>query len=201
VPGPRTLVVATRNAGKLREIVALLTGLPVQVVSLEAYPDLPEVEEPHDTFAANATAKACETARATGHWALADDSGLAVDALDGAPGVLSARVAGSDPARIAWLLAQLSGAPVARRTARFVCALCLASPESVLGQWEGTAEGVILDEARGHDGFGYDPVFLDPGTGRTFAEMTRDAKSAISHRGRALRAFAADLPGLLAAQP
>jgi XTP/dITP diphosphohydrolase len=199
VAGPRTLVVATRNAGKLRETEALLDGLPVRVVSLEAYPDLPEVEEPHDTFAANAAEKACQTARATGQWALADDSGLTVDALGGAPGVLSARVAGSDPARIAWLLEQLAGVPEAQRTAAFVCALCLAGPRGLLGQWEGRAEGLILDAPRGEGGFGYDPVFLDPATGRTFAELGRDEKGAVSHRGRALRAFAADLSELLSA--
>jgi XTP/dITP diphosphohydrolase len=201
VADPRTLVVATRSAGKRGEIAALLSGLPVQVVSLEAFPGLPEVAEPHDTFAANAAEKARETARATGEWALADDSGLTVEALGGAPGVLSARVAGSDPARIAWLLEQLAAVPEARRGGAFVCALCLAGPRGVLGQWEGRAEGVILGTPRGEGGFGYDPVFLDPATGRTFAELSREGKGAVSHRGRALRAFAADLPGLLASHP
>lgn len=193
----RRLVVATRNAGKLREISGLLAGLPVEVCSLADYPEVPEVPEPHETFAANAAEKATQVARATGHWSLADDSGLLVEALGGAPGVLSARVAGTDAGRITWLLERLEGVAAEGRGACFVCALCLATPDGVLGQWEGVASGVILTEPRGEHGFGYDPVFMDVASGRSFAELTTDQKAALSHRGQALMAFAAELPDLL----
>lgn len=186
---PRSLVVATRNQGKLREISALLQGLEIEVLSLDAFPGVPDVPEPHDTFLANAVDKAVVTARAVGTWAVADDSGLEVEALGGAPGVKSSRVAATDPARIAWLLDTLGDAPAEWRRARFVCAIALASPAGLEGRWEESVEGVITSAPRGDGGFGYDPVFLHPPTGKTFAEMTRDEKSAVSHRGKALRTF------------
>lgn len=186
---PRSLVVATRNQGKLGEIAALLGGLDVEVLALDAFPHAPDVPEPHDTFLANATAKAVATARALRMWAVADDSGLVVDALGGAPGVRSSRVASTDPARIAWLLGELRDVPPGRRRARFVCAIALASPEGLEGRWEESVEGVITSEPRGEGGFGYDPVFFHPPTAKTFAEMTREEKSAVSHRGKALRTF------------
>ena len=186
---PRSLVVATRNQGKLREIAALLEGLGVEVLALDAFPDAPNVPEPHDTFLANAVDKAVATARALGMWAVADDSGLEVEALGGAPGVRSSRVAPTDPERIAWLLNRLGDAPPDRRRARFVCAIALASPAGLEGRWEESVEGVITSAPRGEEGFGYDPVFLHPPTGKTFAEMTREEKSGVSHRGKALRTF------------
>lgn len=189
LPPISRLVVATRNEGKCAEIAQLLEGLGVEVLSLCDFPAAPEVEEPFATFAQNAAHKALETARAIGEWCLADDSGLEVAALNGAPGVKSARVADSDPARIAWLLGQMRAVPEGQRQARFVCALALASPEGVQGQWEGTVEGLILWAPRGDRGFGYDPVFWYEPLGKTFAELTREEKSAVSHRGRALRAF------------
>lgn len=188
----RRLVVATRNRGKLAELTELLADLPVEVLSLEAFPGAPEPEEPHATFAGNAAHKARLTAAALGEWVLADDSGLQVWALDGAPGVRSSRLAGSDPERIARVLARLGAAPPSARGARFVCALALASPQGVVGQWEGAVEGRLTDAPRGEEGFGFDPVFLYPPAGMTFAEMTRAQKSAVSHRGRALRAFVGD---------
>ena len=184
---PPTLVVASRNLGKVREIVRLLADLDVTVLSLADFPDVPEVPEPHDTFAANALKKALAVARATNSLALADDSGLCVDALDGAPGVLSARVAETDAGRIAWLLHELGNTPSAQRTARFVCVVAVATPDGAARTWEGRVEGVIAETPRGESGFGYDPVFLIPDLGRTFAELTADEKNAISHRGQALR--------------
>lgn len=194
---PRSLVVATRNQGKLREIAALLEGLQIDVLALDAFPHAPDVPEPHDTFLANAVDKAVVTARAVGTWAVADDSGLEVEALGGAPGVKSSRVAATDPARIAWLLERLGDAPPDRRRARFVCAIALASPTGLEGRWEESVEGVITSAPRGEGGFGYDPVFLHPPTGKTFAEMTRDEKSTVSHRGKALRTFRRALEEML----
>ncbi len=194
------LVVASRNAGKVREIRELLAGLFVRVLSLDDIPPLPETEEPHDTFAANAVEKALAVARASGYCALADDSGLCVDALDGAPGMKSARVAHDDPARIAWLLGRLSGVPVERRTAHFTCAVALASPDGAVETWEATAEGVIADTPAGENGFGYDPVFLVPALGRTFAQLSASEKNSISHRGKALRLFRADFVARLAGE-
>jgi len=195
---PERLVVATRNEGKLREIAELLKGLAVEVVSLADFPDAPEVEEPHDTFCANACEKALAIAAATGHWAVADDSGLEVDALDGEPGVKSARVAETDPERIAWLLQRLSGIAPEDRRARFVCCIALASPEGILGTWQETVEGLISDAPEGDNGFGFDPVFIYPPAGRTFARLSREEKSAVSHRGKALRAFRQDFEAVLA---
>jgi len=196
VSGPRRLVFATRNQGKLRELRQLLSDLPgLQVVSLDDLPGAPEVEEDRDTFAGNATKKAVETMRFCGLPVLADDSGLEVDALDSAPGVRSARYAGegaSDADRIDLLLRNLRGIPEARRTARFRCAVVLADPARPQGEVElreGACEGRILTEPRGAGGFGYDPVFLVPGEGLTFAELSAGRKNAISHRGRAVRAM------------
>jgi len=199
------LVVASRNLGKVREITRLLADLDVTVLSLAGFPDVPEVAEPHDNFAANAVEKAVAVARATNSLALADDSGLCVDALDGAPGVLSARVAETDAGRIAWLLDRLRDTPPARRSARFVCAVAVATPDGVARTWEGRVAGVIAAAPRGEGGFGYDPVFLVPDLGRTFAELTADEKNAISHRGQALRlarkALRQDIPSRPQASP
>lgn len=197
LPPIRRLVVATRNEGKRAEIAQLLDGLGIEVLSLRDFPGAPEVDEPFATFAENAAHKALQTARAIGEWCLADDSGLEVLALDGAPGVQSARVAASDPARIAWLLGRMQSVPEGQRQARFVCAVALASPEGIQGQWEGTVEGQILSAPRGENGFGYDPVFWYEPLGKTFAELSRDEKGAVSHRGRALRALRRALEGQL----
>lgn len=192
----RRLLVATTNRGKIAEIMRLLVGLPVEVVGLDAYPEAPELPEPYDTFAANAESKARAAAEFAGCWALADDSGLAVEALGGQPGVLSARYAPTDPERIARLLEEMRGLQGEQRRARFVCAVALARPGASLGLWQESCEGLIGEAPRGDHGFGFDPVFLYGD--RTFAEMSSDEKSEVSHRGKAMRAFAADFPGVLA---
>lgn len=195
---PPRLLVASTNGGKIREIRALLQGLDLEVVGLDAYPEAPELPEPFVTFAANAESKARAAAALGGAdlcLALADDSGLEVDALGGRPGVYSSRYAPSDPERISRLLGELEQVPEEQRTARFVCAVALVQGERLLGRWLGTCEGRIAAAPRGDHGFGFDPVFLQGD--RTFAELTAGEKNAVSHRGRALRAFAADLPGLL----
>jgi XTP/dITP diphosphohydrolase len=189
----QALIFATTNQGKLAELRALL-GEGWEVKSAADFPHLPEVEEDRDTFEGNAAKKAHAFASALGLWALADDSGLCVDALDGRPGVWSARYGADDQARIARLLGELSPTPEAARTARFVCALCLAGPEGEEKRSFGTCEGRIGLEQRGSNGFGYDPIFYLP-DGRSLAEYTRDEKSAISHRGAAFRAM---LPALRA---
>jgi XTP/dITP diphosphohydrolase len=193
------LLLATQNPKKRRELEALLAPNGITVLTPADVGGLPEVEEDQPTFAQNAAKKAVSAARALGMWALADDSGLEVAALGGEPGVRSARYAGepADDARNnAKLLAALAGLPDTRRAARFVCALALARPDSTLAlEVEGTAEGRILSAPRGDGDFGYDPLFLftEPGfqqTGRGFAELSGVEKSAVSHRGRALRELA-----------
>jgi len=187
---------ATRNANKVRELRHLLRDLGVEVLSLADRPDVPEVVEDGETFAANARKKALAVAAATRLPALADDSGLEVDALGGQPGVQSARYAGAghdDRANNQKLVEALAGVAPARRTARFRCAVALADPAGPLGAAvelrEGSCEGVILDAPRGEHGFGYDPLFLYPELGRTFAELTLDEKSRLSHRARAMAAM------------
>ncbi len=192
----RTLVIASGNAGKVREFEGLLRGLPLKV---QAQPEGLEVEETGSTFTANARIKAIAVAAATGEWALADDSGLSVDALDGAPGVHSARYAPSDPERIARLLQALQ-AEVNRR-ARFCAALCLAAPDgTVLLEVEGYCKGSITQSPRGDQGFGYDPIFEVDGTQTTFAQMTLQEKKALGHRGRAFALLEPRLRQLLSQQ-
>lgn len=194
-----TLLVATQNRHKAEEIAVLLADLPVRVQTLadvDPNLDLPETGE---TFLANARQKAVAAADLTGLLTLADDSGLAVDALDGAPGVHSKRFAATDAARIAKLLARLDATPDARRTARFHCAVVLARPGAVLAEIEETVEGRIIRAPRGDNGFGYDPVFLPDGFDRTLAELGMDEKNAISHRGKAFRKAAALLHALFVA--
>ena len=203
--GLKTLMIASGNAGKIREFASLLAGLNLEI---QPQPGGLEVEETGDTFAANARLKAIAVAQATGQWALADDSGLAVTALGGAPGVQSARYADSDPARIARLLAALDGANQERhqaglapdRSARFTAALALANPAGeVVLEVEGHCPGTILEAPRGSGGFGYDPVFFVPETGQTFAEMDKALKGRIGHRGRAFALLAPRLAPLLGA--
>ena len=195
----RTLLVATGNPHKVEEIAAVLEPLGFRLEGLGSVGrDLPEPEEDGETFEANARIKAIAYAGMTGRRCLADDSGLEVDALDGAPGVRSARFAGvgstraeRDAANNALLLERLRGVPAARRHARFVCAMCVADPDgTIVAESRGTFPGVILDAPRGTNGFGYDPLLFLPAEGRSSAELTADEKNARSHRGHAARLIA-----------
>jgi XTP/dITP diphosphohydrolase len=191
------LVLATRNEGKLRELARIIDS---QVIGLDEFPDAPDVPETGATFEANALLKARAVASHTGLPAVADDSGLCVDALNGMPGVLSARWAGrhgADQANLDLLLAQVADVPNARLGARFVCAAALVVPGA--GEWVTTGEvvGRLIREPRGSGGFGYDPIFQPDGFDLTTAEMTPEAKDAISHRGRAFRALAPLIAGNL----
>jgi XTP/dITP diphosphohydrolase len=211
----RPLVFATRNRGKLRELHELLPGIEVVTVDEAAARlgrELADVEEDRETFFGNAEKKAVEVALATGWPALADDSGLEVDALGGAPGVYSARFGGpvdaaalaaagvspgaahgGDAVRNHRLVAALASVPAAARTARFRCVLVLADPAGPLGDErlsaDGTCEGVLLEAPRGSGGFGYDPLFLVPAHGQTFAELPAATKAELGHRGRAMAAM------------
>jgi len=181
----KLLVVATGNPGKLREMQAYLENAGWE---LTLKPEELEIEETGDTFAANACLKASQVAQVTGQWAIADDSGLQVDALNGAPGVYSARYGKTDAERIARLLRELGD--VENRQAQFVCAVAIARPDGAIAlQAEGICPGEILHAPRGNGGFGYDPIFYVPEKQLTFAEMTRELKRSISHRGRAFTAL------------
>lgn len=182
----RKLVVATKNEGKAREVARILADLPFEVVSLSDYPDAPDVEETGSTFFENATIKARAYAAFTGELTLADDSGLEVDALDGAPGVFSSRFAPTTPERNAKLLEMMRDVPDGERSARFRCAIAIAAPDGQVRVSEGTVEGSIAHSEKGTNGFGYDPVFYVPELGKHMAELSPDEKNAISHRGKAL---------------
>ncbi len=194
-----TLVLATRNAAKIRELARIL-GEQVPLTGLDAFPGAPDVPETGATFEENALLKARAVARYTHLPAVADDSGLCVDALNGMPGVLSARWAGGhgdDQANLNLVLAQIADVPDARRGARFVCAAALVLPEDTREVVvTGTLVGRLTRASRGHGGFGYDPIFLPDGFDLTTAEMTPEAKDAISHRGRAFRALVPFITGL-----
>jgi XTP/dITP diphosphohydrolase len=181
------LVIATQNAGKLREYRALLDGLGLELRAADA----PQVEETAETYVGNARAKARAVAAHTGCPALADDSGLEVDALGGAPGVRSARFAarGGDAANTALLLERLSATPPGGRTARFRCAIVVVRADGAELIADGVCEGRITEAPRGTGGFGYDPVFFYPPLGRTFAELSSEEKDAVSHRARAVAAL------------
>jgi XTP/dITP diphosphohydrolase len=193
------LLLATGNLGKLRELRAILDGVPLELVGLRevGLGEPPEVEETGATFLDNARLKARAYAAWSGLAAVADDSGLEVDALGGAPGVRSARYAGegaSDQANLDKLLRELAGVPPERRRARFRCAAVLADPPGLVPEWrewhtEASWEGRIIEAPRGSGGFGYDPVFLPDGWDRTSAEVDAATKDAASHRGRAFRAL------------
>jgi XTP/dITP diphosphohydrolase len=190
-PGALPILLATRNAKKRRELARILAeaGAGVELLSLELYPEAGTAPETGTTFAANAREKALWYAHHTGQLCLADDSGLEVDALGGAPGVRSARYAGegaSDAENRRLLLRELAAIPRERRTARFRCAVALADEEELLFEADGVTEGTILDAERGDAGFGYDPLFHSVELGRTFAEVDSAAKDRVSHRGRAL---------------
>jgi len=194
------IVVGTRNKGKLREIRAILDGLPVSLGTLDRYPGAPKVVEDGDAFQANAVKKATELARALGRWVLAEDSGLEVDALDGRPGVYSARYAGeeqNDARNLAKVLNELQGVEPAKRGARFKCAAALARPEGLLLVVEGKCEGRISERARGQNGFGYDPIFIPAGFDKTFGELPPETKNKFSHRAKALRKLRAGLEKIL----
>lgn len=185
----KVLAAASKNRGKVAEITAALTGLPLTVIPVTDCGDFPEPEETGETFAANAELKARYYAAATGLICLADDSGLEVDALGGAPGVYSARFAGetaTDAENNAKLLSLLAGVEAERRTARFRCVLVYFEPQGMLLTAQGVCEGIILESERGEGGFGYDPLFYIPEYGKTLAEMTLAEKNKVSHRGAAL---------------
>ncbi len=196
------LLVATRNAHKLDEIRAILARPDLDVIGLEALPGAPEIVEDGDTFEANAIKKAVTIARLAGTWVLADDSGLEVDALAGAPGVYSARYAG-EPADYAAnnrkLLRELAG--IRNRRARFRCVMALSDPQGKTRTVEGRCEGHIIEAEAGTGGFGYDPLFVPEGARVTFAEMPAAEKNAISHRGRALQAAERAWGALLVGAP
>lgn len=184
------VVVATRNPGKIKEIEQIMSGLPIRLI-VDA--DLPEVEETGSTYLENALIKARAVLAATGKATLADDSGLEVDALDGVPGVRSARLAGpnaTDEQNNVRLISLMFGVPAERRTARYRCIAVVAFPDGEELAAIGTCEGSIIEEARGTEGFGYDPWFVPAGETRTMAELGADEKNSISHRGKAFRGLA-----------
>lgn len=195
MPAGARIVVATLNRAKGREVLELLRAAGIEARLLaDVAPDARLPEESGETYRENALIKARAGAERTTLLALADDSGIEVDALDGAPGVRSARFGGEgldDAERTALLLERLRGVPVERRTARYRCVIALVWPDGAERVVEGTAEGLIAEAPRGTGGFGYDPVFEDPALGRTFAELAPEAKAAVSHRGRAVRAAVA----------
>lgn len=195
---PIVLVLATRNAGKTAEIRDLLKAFPVEICNLGNFGPIPEIEEDGATFDENAYKKAYFAARILGLPALADDSGLVVDALDGAPGVFSARYAGekaSDADRCKHLLQAMQGQT--RRTAAFECVISIAVPEGPALTYEGRCQGLITQAPKGANGFGYDPIFYYPPGNKTFAEMTMAEKSTVSHRGRALHELQAEFDKIM----
>lgn len=207
----RKLLVATHNPGKVREYRELLAGLPLEVTYLDAEGVTLEVDETGATFAENAILKAAAYAQLTGLWTWADDSGLVVDALGGAPGVFSSRYAGpdaSDADRYRKLLDALTGVPWDRRTARFRCTVAIAAPAGEtlhatslpVRTTDGVCEGLIAFGPAGSNGFGYDPVFYLPEHNLTMAQLDPAVKNQISHRGRAAQAAARILEDLLAEQ-
>ena len=200
----RILVLATANRAKARELRALLDAVPYRVLDLTAFPSCTLPAEGEVSYAENALLKARAVSAVTGMLALADDSGIEVDALGGRPGVLSARYGGEgldDEGRCAVMLRDLHGIPPERRTARYRAVVALSGPDGREAMTEGVVEGTILEEPRGSGGFGYDPLFYYPPFGATFAQVTPEAKHAVSHRARAMAqarriliAWAADPP-------
>lgn len=193
-----TLVLATRNPGKTRELMAMLEDFPIDIKNLSDFGPIPEIEEDGDTFDANAYKKASLTARYLGFATIADDSGLMVEALKGEPGVYSARYAGedaTDAANNAKLLSAMEG--VENRKAAFQCAISIAVPTGQALSYEGRCEGEILAEPRGEKGFGYDPLFFCPDLGKTFGEADLGEKGRVSHRGRALIEVRAEFEKIL----
>jgi len=184
----RDIVLATRNRHKRDELAALLSDLDVRIRTMDEFPNVPEVVEDGETCQANAIKKAKTVAAATGMSAVADDTGLEVDALGGRPGVYAARYAGEQATyEDNWLklLRELKGVPLARRTARFITVAAIASPEGDVQVAQGILDGQIAEEPSGSKGFGYDPVFLLPESGKTLAELSAEEKNRISHRAKA----------------
>ncbi len=197
---PDKIVLATRNRGKIREFKFLLRQIPLNILTLDDFPEVPEVQETGETFFDNAFKKAYEIATSLGMITLADDSGLEVDALGGAPGVYSARYAGdkaTDEENYLKLLKELKGVPLERRTARFRCVIVVCDPHGAWLKAEGVWEGLISFSPRGRYGFGYDPVFLIPDLGKTAAEIPPKFKNQLSHRANALRELIELLPTFL----
>jgi len=194
----RPIVLATRNEGKIREFRRILADFPIEIKSLEDFGPIPDVVEDGETFEDNAVIKARHTARILGLPAIADDSGLEVAALGGAPGIKSARYAGEaadDRGKNLKLLNALEG--IEDRKARFVCVLAIAVPRGPALIYEGICEGAIALEMKGGNGFGYDPVFYFPPLGKTFAELSADEKNRVSHRGKALSEFQSEFNKVL----
>jgi XTP/dITP diphosphohydrolase len=204
-----TLVIATSNPGKIQELSALLADLRLSLKTLADFVDCPEVVEDGDTFEANAAKKARTIAACTGHAALADDSGLEVDALGGRPGVYSARYAAdrttmerpTDPDNFRKLLEEMAAIPWEKRQARFVCCMVVAFPGGRMAVAKGTCEGIINLSPQGNGGFGYDPVFWLPEYKKTMAEVGLELKNQISHRAEALKQVKKILAGLLSQEP
>lgn len=190
----RMLLLATTNQHKIDEYRAIFSSMPFQLRSLRDFRIESDVEETGSTFAENAELKALTYAKLSGQLSLADDSGLEIDALNGTPGIYSARFAGRDTSyeeRFRLILAQLKDVPVEQRTARFVCAITIAEPSGYYRTVEGVIEGTIANAPRGENGFGYDPIFFVPELGKTTAELPPEQKNRISHRGRAAQLAAA----------
>jgi XTP/dITP diphosphohydrolase len=197
---PLFLVIATTNQGKIREIQALLAGVPFKLLTLDEWRDVEAPEEVGATFAENARAKALYYADVTGGLTVAEDSGLEIDAMDGAPGVESARFGGASasyPDKFRLIYDTLTARRALASPARFVCALALATRGRLLFESRGTIEGQIAPEPKGEGGFGYDPIFFYPPYGCTLAEATPEQKLAVSHRGHAFRALRKHLPSLV----
>ncbi|MFH1982702.1 MAG: XTP/dITP diphosphatase [Pseudomonadota bacterium] len=198
MPKPIPLVLATHNKGKIREIHRLLSGYPIDLKTLDDFGPIPPVVEDGDSFEANAYKKASHVARVIGMAAMADDSGLMVAALDGAPGIHSARYGGegaSDGDRCQKLLAEMSDKD--NRAAAFVCAMSIAVPTGPALTYEARCEGQLTREPRGENGFGYDPIFLFPELGRTFAQLSADEKGRVSHRGKALKEITEEIDKII----
>lgn len=194
------MILATKNKGKIKEFQALVQGMPIELLSLEDVPDMPDVLEDGCSFQENALKKADAIAKHTGITAIADDSGLEVDALNGAPGIHSARYAGekaTDQENIKKLLKALNGLPMEKRTARFRCVIAVCTPRGRHITTEGTCEGAIALEPHGFHGFGYDPIFLLPDRNCTMAELEPGIKNLISHRAMALEKLKDILPAFL----
>lgn len=196
----KEIVIATRNPGKMREITSILESSQIKFLSLLDFPEIPEIIEDGTTFAENAQKKAMVISRLTGRLAIADDSGLCVQAWQGKPGIFSSRFAGenaTDKERYQKLLREMQGIPLAKRRAAFFCAIAIASPQGKVQVVEGKCSGLISLSPRGTHGFGFDPIFLLPKLGKTMAELGPEEKNKISHRARALKKLKKILPTFL----
>ncbi|TYS01022.1 XTP/dITP diphosphatase [Rossellomorea vietnamensis] len=195
----RKVIIATKNKGKAKEFERMLSPKGYDVLTLLDFPDFQDIDETGETFEENAVLKAEEASAVLNEIVIADDSGLIIDALDGRPGVYSARYAGEakdDNDNMDKVLTELKGVPYNERTARFYCVLAIAGPDRETRTYSGACEGKILDERRGTNGFGYDPIFFVEEKDRAMAELTSEEKSSISHRGKALKQFEDDLEEL-----